>query len=99
MPGIIYFDLVVTVLARCILVFGISQETAEAKLYKALDKLEAVISHDESDLSTWLPLEYDLQLTYGAENVRFSPWLSSLKEAVDVWTRRKIRDEKPSDPL
>ncbi len=73
-------------------------KTPESQVYKALDKLEAVISHDESDLSTWLPLEYDLQLTYGAENVRFSPWLSSLKEAVDVWTRRKIRDEKPSDP-
>ena len=73
-------------------------KTPESQVYKALDKLEAVISHDESDLSTWLPLEYDLQLSYGTENVRFSPWLSSLKEAVDVWTRRKIRDEKPSDP-
>ena len=39
-------------------------ETPEAKLYKALDKLEAVISHNESPLDTWLPLEYDLNLTY-----------------------------------
>ena len=28
-------------------------ETEEAKIYKALDKLEAVIQHNESDLSTW----------------------------------------------
>ena len=64
--------------------------TREAKIYKALDKMEAVISHDESDLSTWLPLEYDLQLTYGRENVAFSPWFTALKAAVDRWTREKI---------
>lgn len=40
-------------------------ETQEAKIYKALDKLEAVISHNESDISTWEDHEYDLQLTYG----------------------------------
>ena len=64
-------------------------QTEEAKLYKALDKMEAVIQHNESDLSSWLPLEYDLQLTYGAEEVRFSPFLCALKEEVDEWTRRK----------
>ena len=68
-------------------------ETAEAKLYKAIDKMEAVIQHNESDISSWLPLEYDLQLTYGAEEVRFSPFLCALKEEVDEWTRRKISDE------
>lgn len=47
-------------------------QTKEAKTYKALDKLEAVISHNESDLSTWLPLEYDLQLVYGKEQDRKS---------------------------
>ena len=65
-------------------------ETVEAKIYKALDKMEAVIQHNESDISTWLPLEYDLQLTYGAENVKFSPWFQSLKAEIDDWTRRKI---------
>ena len=65
-------------------------ETKEAKLYKALDKMEAVISHNESDISTWLPLEYDLQLTYGAENVKFSPYMTELKAQIDAWTREKI---------
>ena len=46
------------------------QKTDEAKVYKSLDKLEALISHDESDISTWLPLEYSLQLSYGRENVK-----------------------------
>ena len=72
-------------------------ETREAKLYKSLDKLEAVISHNESDISTWLPLEYDLQLTHGRENVQFSPYMQKLKKAVDAWTVHKIETEKKSD--
>ena len=66
-------------------------QTTEAKIYKALDKLEAVISHNESDIATWLPLEYDLQLTYGAENVAFSPFLKALKEENNRVTREKIQ--------
>ena len=65
-------------------------QTREAKLYKALDKLEAVIQHNEADISTWLPLEYELQLRYGAENVAFSPYLQALKAQIDAWTRNKI---------
>ena len=69
-------------------------ETVEARIYKALDKMEAVIQHNESDISTWIPLEYDLNLTYGAENVKFSPWFRELKEEVNDWTRRKIAENK-----
>ena len=54
-------------------------ETQEAQIYKALDKLEAVISHNESDISTWEDHEYDLQLTYGEQNVAFSPYLTALR--------------------
>lgn len=70
-------------------------QTLEAKIYKSLDKMEAVISHNESDISTWLPLEYELQLTYGAENVAFSPYMTALKEEIDAWTREKIKNEAP----
>ena len=68
-------------------------ETLEAKIYKAMDKLEAVIQHNEADIATWLPLEYDLQLTYGEENVAFSPYFRELKQAVNDCTRRKIAAE------
>ena len=71
-------------------------ETREARTYKALDKLEAIISHNESDISTWLPLEYDLQFTYGRENMKFSPWLTELRNAVDAWSARKIAEEAPA---
>ena len=40
-------------------------KTDEAKLYKALDNIEALISHNEADISTWLPREYEENLTYG----------------------------------
>lgn len=70
-----------------------AMSTDEARLYKALDNLEAVIQHDESDISTWLPLEYDLQLTYGTDKVAFSPYLQALKAEIDDMTRRKIAEE------
>ena len=69
-------------------------ETKEAKLYKALDKLEALISHNESDLRTWLPVEYELQFTYGQENVAFSPYLTALRAEIDRWSLKKIEEGK-----
>ena len=69
-----------------------SLKTEEAKLYKALDKMEAVIQHNESDISSWLPLEYDLQLRYGAEEVAFSPYTKELKAHIDRWTTKKIEE-------
>ena len=69
-------------------------ETLEAKIYKALDKVEAIIQHNESDISTWLPLEYDLQLTYGVDNMKFFPYFQALRAQIDDWTRRKIAQNK-----
>lgn len=71
-----------------------AMESVEAKIYKALDRLEAIIQHNESDISTWLPLEYQLQLTYGTENMGFSPYFQKLRHEIDQWTRQKIREEK-----
>ncbi len=65
-------------------------ETQEARLYKALDKLEAVIQHNEAPISTWLPREYALNMTYADENVAFSSYLTALREAVRDETRAKI---------
>ena len=67
-------------------------ENGEAKLYKALDKLEAVIQHNESPLDTWLPLEYELNLTYADENVAFSSYLTSLRAMIREDTKRKIAE-------
>lgn len=69
-------------------------ETQEAKIYKALDKMEAVIQHDESDISTWIPLEYELQFKYGLENVQFSDYMKNLKTEIDKITKSKIKKGK-----
>ena len=69
-------------------------ETREARLYKALDKLEAVIQHNESDISTWLPLEYDLQQTYAVENANEFPYLKELRALMLEDTLAKIEDAK-----
>lgn len=69
-------------------------ETKEARVYKALDKLEAVIAHNESDISTWLPLEYELQQTYAAQNVKGYPFLEGLQEQAVKRTKEKIAQQE-----
>ncbi len=68
-------------------------ETLEAKIYKALDNLEAVIQHNESPLDTWLPLEHELQLTYGGDKVGFSPYLQALKAQLNADSIQKMKEE------
>ncbi|MBR2327473.1 MAG: HD domain-containing protein [Clostridia bacterium] len=67
--------------------------TDEAKLYKALDNIEALISHNEADISTWIPKEYEENLTYGQKNSEWSDWTRNLKEAVKQDCIEKIRKE------
>lgn len=69
-------------------------QTVEAKIYKAIDGLEAVIQHNESDIKTWIPLEYELNLTYAEDKVAFSPYLKALRQEVREDTLRKIETEK-----
>lgn len=67
-------------------------ETPEAKLYKALDKMETIISHNEASIASWLPLEYEQNLTYGADNVAHSEYLKELKEEINRDSICKIED-------
>lgn len=64
--------------------------TLEAKLYKALDKLEVLIQHNESDLSTWIPLEHELDLTHGDKEVAFSDYLKKLRKVIKEDTIKKL---------
>lgn len=68
--------------------------TVEAKIYKAIDNMEAVIQHNESDLSTWIEKEFTLNLTYGDDKVAFSPYLSELRRAIRDETEAKINKKK-----
>ena len=68
-----------------------ARETLEAKIYKAMDSLEAVIQHNESDLATWTENEYALNLHYGEDKVAFSPYLQSLRAAIREDTEKKLK--------
>lgn len=70
-----------------------ARETLEAKIYKAIDNMEAVIQHNLSDISTWIPLEYELNQTYGTDKVAFSPYMRQLRAITREDTIRKIQEE------
>lgn len=67
--------------------------TSEAKLLQALDKMEAVIQHNEADISTWIPLEYELQLTYGQRQADAFAYTRGLRDRVYEDSRIKIEKE------
>ncbi len=69
-----------------------AQETKEAKLYKALDKLEALIQHNESPIDTWSENEYELNKTYAFDTVNFSEWLTKLRRVILEDTLEKINE-------
>ncbi len=66
------------------------RETVEAKIYKAIDGLEALVQHNISDISTWIPREYELNKTYADDKVAFSDYLKGLREEIRKDTLDKI---------
>ena len=70
------------------------RQTTEAKIYKAMDSLEAVISHNESDIKTWTPNEYELNQVYGNDKVTFSEYLLKLRECIRRETLEKIEKQQ-----
>lgn len=71
-------------------------KTTESRVYKALDGIEALIQHNESDIKTWLESEYGLQLTYADDKTAFSEYLKELRESVRQESISKIEKERAS---
>lgn len=69
-------------------------ETPEARLYKILDKFEAVIQHNESPISTWEELEYDLQRNYAWKEAEWFGETLALRREILRRTEEKIEKEK-----
>lgn len=69
------------------------RKTPEAKLCKALDNAEGVLSHNEADISTWIEREYTENLVYGAENCTWSDWTRVLREMLRRDSEEKIKRE------
>lgn len=70
-------------------------ETPEARLYKVIDKLEAVIQHNECPISGWEELEYDLQRSYGQREADWFPQTARLRAEILRRTEEKIAAEAP----
>ena len=66
------------------------QKTVESRIFKALDKLEALIQHNESPLDTWSANEYELNKTYAFDTAAFSEWLTDLRKEILTDTLEKI---------
>ena len=71
--------------------------TPEARLYKALDNMEAVVSHNEAPISTWIPLEFTENLVYGHENAQWNEWTRGLRETLRQDSIKKIEREAPEN--
>lgn len=69
-------------------------KTYESKLLHALDKLEAVISHNEADISTWIPLEYQLNQVYGKEECEVNDYLKELRALCRQNSINKINNNR-----
>lgn len=69
------------------------RKTIEAKVFKALDGLEALIQHNLSDISTWIPKEKEMNKTYADDRVGISSFLSELREEIRKDTFRKLETE------
>lgn len=69
-------------------------ESEESKLYKALDNLEAIVSHNEADISMWIEMEYEENLVYGKENCEWSQYTKDLREILRLQSIKKIEEAK-----
>ena len=69
------------------------QKTIEARIYKSLDKLEALIQHNESPLETWSDNEFELNQKYAFDTVSFSEWLTNLRQEILKDTKKKINEK------
>ena len=74
-----------------------ARKSLEARICKALAGLEALIQHNEADISTWAENEYALNLTYCDDRVEFSPYLIALREAIRADTLEKIREAEHAE--
>lgn len=72
----------------------LAMKSTEARIYKALDGMEALLAHNEAALSTWEPHEYELQRRYAVDRAAFSPILRELRQAILEETEKKIAEGK-----
>lgn len=68
-------------------------ETPEARLAKALDKLETILQHTQGDNPA--DFDYRFNLGYGRQYTGGHPVLTTLRAILDEETERRAREEDP----
>lgn len=66
-----------------------NQETYESKVAYALDKLEVQIQHNEADISTWIPVEYDL-IYSRRQYTKFDSCLDEFRTIIERESEEKL---------
>lgn len=66
-----------------------SGDTNEAKLAKALDKMETIIQHNQGNNP--LDFDYEFNLEYGKEYSLYHPVITAIREIIDRETASKLK--------
>ena len=67
-----------------------NKETYEAKFVNSLDKLEVLIQHNEADISTWIPWEYESGLQAAYPHCEFDSFMSKISNKIKADCKAKI---------
>lgn len=71
-------------------------ETAEARLAKALDKLETILQHTQG--ANPATFDYAFNLEYGRRHTTGDPLIEAIREVLDEETRRRAREAVDAIP-
>lgn len=66
-------------------------ETKEARLAKAIDKIETIIQHNQGDNPP--DFNYVFNLKYGREYALYHPVIKSIREIIDAETQSKVKKD------
>ncbi len=75
------------------------KETLEAKFAHSLDKVEAIMQHNISDISTWDQGDFNVHPYYKNQYFDFDPFMRMFKDVVDDQSMQKIINAKAEDRI
>lgn len=71
-----------------------TKSTLEAQVAQAIDKFEAPLQHNISDINTWDQNDYDIHGRYKMFLYDFDPFFKELREELEHMTRKKVTRAK-----
>lgn len=74
-------------------------KTVEAQIAQAIDKMEVIIQHNIADIATWDQGDFDLHPFYRDNFFDFDSFMRTLRDRVEVMSRKKISTHNALDKL